>query len=362
MAQPLLAHLVGVPLERANALPLFANADRLARKPRCSETKDHSIIRSAARAITHPYIQPNSPVSYARLIFDLDWHQTRHRFHKLPLRYLANTHAWENELGVPAPNWAALSPDKNSAHICYELKTPVGRHERARIKPQQYLAAIESALAIKLGADEGYTGQLCKNPLHVQWDLYRGPETSRDMHELAEYVELKTTQRLGYNRTVRGEVGRNIFLFDSVRYWAYDNINAYRVDGVEAWEQSVSVQAERINATSYEHMPFLAGRGLLPASECRAIGRSVARWTWANYGKPKLTQAFSELQSWRGARGAQASAASKRFDREKQILQTISQLTAQGQIASMGRVAATIGCSKSTLSMHYAEFFKGTVR
>lgn len=362
MAQPLLAHLAGTSLSRAHFLPLFANPERLARKPRCSETKDHSIIRTAARAITHPYIQPNSPVAYARLVFDLDWHQERHRFHKLPLRYLASTHAWENELGVPAPTWAALSPDKNSAHLCYELETPVARHEHARIKPQQYLAAIESALAVKLGADAGYTGQLCKNPLHPQWDLYQGPDTSRDLHELAEYVELTTTQRHAYNRIPRGEVGRNIFLFDSLRFWAYDNIQTHRVGDLEAWEQSVIAAAQLNNAVSYDHLPFLTGRGLLPLSECRAIGKSVARWTWLNFGKTKFSQAFSELQSWRGTLGAKASAASKRHDREEQILQVIAQLTAQGQIVSMGKVAKSIGCSKSTLSMHYAAFFQGSMQ
>ena len=182
------------------------------------------------------------------------------------------------------------------------------------------------------------------------------------MHELAEYVELTATQRRAYNRTPRGEVGRNIFLFDSLRFWAYDNIQTNRVCGMEAWEQSVIAAAQRINAASYDHMPFLAGRGLLPLSECKAIGKSVARWTWLNFGKTKFSQTFSELQSWRGARGAKASAASKRQDREKQILEAIAQLTAQGQIVSMGKVAQVIGCSKSTLSMHYAAFFPDSMQ
>lgn len=362
MATALFANLSESELTRAQSILLFADEGRLARKPRCSDSKDHSVVRTAAHALTHPYIQPNSPMAYARIVFDLDWHQRQHRHHDLPLRYLADRHAWENDLGVPEPNWVALSKDKNSGHIGYELETPVGRHEHARIKPQQYLAAVESALALKLGADEGFTGQLCKNPLHSNWDFYKGPDRSRDLTELAEYVELTSKKIQTYNREPRGEIGRNVFLFDEVRFWSYDNIHVYRAADYEAWEQAVIATVERINAGSYDHLPLLAGRGLLPFSECKAIGKSVARWVWANHGKLTLTTAFSELQAWRGARGAAASAKMKRERREQQIIAAIGQLTGQRKIPTMGKVAELIGCSKPTLSQHYKHLFQGTLQ
>lgn len=358
----LFQHLDGPELARAQSILLFANEDRLARKPRCSETKGFSKIRTAPHALTHPYIQPNSPVAYSRIVFDLDWHKDSHRLHDLPLRYLADTHAWEQELGLPAPSWAAISPGKNSAHIGYELETPVGRHEHARIKPQQFLAAIETAMAEKLGSDPGYNGQLCKNPINAQWELYRGPGRARDLHELTEYVELTSKKAQTYNRTPRGEIGRNVFLFDSVRFWAYDNIHAYRVGGYETWENSVIATAELVNCASYDHLPFLADRGLLPFAECKGIAKSVARWAWANHGKQALTAAFSELQAWRGARGAAASAKVKRERREQQIIAAIGQLTGQQKIPTMGKVAELIGCSKPTLSQHYKHFFQGTLQ
>lgn len=362
MATDLLAHLDAQETARANSILLFAAEGRLARKPRCSDSKEHSVVRTAAHALTHAYIQPNSPVAYSRLVFDLDWHHDRHRFHDLPLRYLADTHAWQNDIGLPAPSWAALSPDKNSAHIGYELETPVGRHEHARIKPQQYLAAIENAMVLKLGADPGFTGQLCKNPLNAQWMLYRGPQQSHDLHGLAEYVELTTRKIQAYNRTPRGDIGRNVFLFDAVRFWAYENIQSCRGAGCQAWEQSVIATAEQINAASYDHLPPLEGRGLLAFAECRAVGRSVARWVWANHGKAALSAAFSELQSWRGVRGAAAAAKVKRARREAQIVEAIGQLTALRQLPTMGRVAQLLGCSKATLSMHYKALFQGTLQ
>lgn len=362
MATQLFEHLNTQELARANSISCFADGHRLARKPRCSDSKDHSVIRTAAHALTHPYIQPNSPMAYSRIVFDLDWHQDRHKFHNLPLRYLADTHAWANDIGLPAPSWAAISRDKNSAHLCYELETPVARHEHARIKPQQYLAAIESAMALKLGADAGFTGQLCKNPINSQWLLYKGPNQARDLHELAEYVELTTKKVQAYNRTPRGEVGRNVYLFDEVRFWAYDNIQSCREAGVEVWERAVIATAERINDARYDHLPKIAAHGLLPFSECKGIGKSVARWVWANHGQRTLSDAFSELQSWRGALGAAAAAKVKRERREEQIVEAIGQLTAQGKIPSMGKVAELIGCSKPTLSLHYKHFFQGPMQ
>jgi hypothetical protein len=362
MPTSLFQHLDELELTRAKSILLFADEDRLAHKPRCSETKDHSRIRTAPHALTHAYIQPNSPVAYSRLVFDLDWHLNHHRFHDLPLRYLADSHAWEYELGLPAPSWAAISPGKNGGHVGYELETPVGRHDHARIKPQQFLAAVENAMALKLGADLGFSGQLCKNPINAQWLLYKGPEKGRDLHELTEYIELTAKKAQTYNRAPRGEVGRNVFLFDEARFWAYDNINACRAAGYEAWQQSVVASAERINSASYDHLPFLAGRGLLPFAECKSIAKSVARWTWANHGKRILTAAFSELQAWRGTLGAAAAAKVKRERREQQIIAAIGQLTAAGKIPTMCKVADLIGCSKATLSQHYGHFFHGPLQ
>ncbi len=238
----------------------------------------------------------------------------------------------------------------------------MGRHDHARIKPQRYLAAVEGGLALKLGADEGFSGQLCKNPLHVTWDFFKGSDRARDLHELAEYVELKPTRLQDFNRKPRGEIGRNVYLFDEVRFWAYDNIDAFRAAATERWVDAVVATAERINAASYDHFPTLKGRGLLPFSECKAIGKSVARWVWSNHGKRALSTAFSELQAFRGVRGAAAAAKVKRERREEQILAGIGQLIARSQIPTMGKVAELIGCSKGTLSMYYRHLFQGTLQ
>lgn len=356
----LLEKLQPAGLVRAQNLPLFADAQRLARKPRCSNTKDYSVIRSAPHALTHAYIQPNSPVAYSRLVFDLDWHDETHPHHSFPIRYLAECNAWEKDLSVLAPDWIALSQEKNSAHVGYEIPTPVGCHEHARVKPQQYLAAIESALGKMLGADSGYAGVLCKNPINSTWDLYRGHGVGRDLGELADWLDLTPAKVKKFNREPRGEVGRNVYLFDQVRFWSYDNINQYRGGSYDVWREAVLMQSQIVNTASYDHLPVLSGRGLLPFSECKAVARSVAKWTWANHGTRTLTEAFTELQSWRGKRGAVAAAAVKRQQREAQIIEAIGQLTAKGLQPSLRNVAELAGCSNSTLAKHYKLLFPST--
>lgn len=214
----------------------------------------------------------------------------------------------------------------------------------------------------KLGADAGYSGALCKNPLNEAWDFYGGYKHGRELGELAEWVTLPERRFERLNRTPCGEVGRNVFLFDKVRFWAYDHRKNFRASTYEIWEQAVIASAIAINAYNYDHLPFLAGRGLLPLADCTHVGKSVARWTWLHHGTRTLTAAFSKLQSQRGAKGAAASAAMKRERREEQIIAAIAQLTASGELATRGKVAKLIGCSKSTLSENYKRFFQGTLQ
>lgn len=345
-------------LDRAQTLDLFANAERLAHKPRCSNEKGHSVVRTVPHALAHSYIQPSTPLCYPRLVFDLDWHQPGHPNRDLPVRYLAVENRWMKELGVPEPSWVSLSEDKNSAHIGYELATPVGRHENARPKPQQFLAAIEAGLALALGADPGFSGSLCKNPVNEAWRMYPGgPAAGYELHDLAGYVDITWQKARKYNREPRGEVGRNVYLFDEVRFWAYDNIQRFRQDGFEQWHAEVLSQASRFSASGFAHIPSL-NQEFLPASEIQSVARSVARWTWDNHGQSSLTAAFSELQAWRGARAAKV----KRERTEDAIRNAQAQLLAEGSIPTLRAVAKRIGKDPGGLSKHYKHLFAQTAQ
>jgi hypothetical protein len=152
-----------------------------------------------------------------------------------------------------------------------------------------------------------------------------------------------------------------VYLFDTVRFWAYDHFNEYKEDSLERWAHSVLSTAIHLNSASFDHVPFLAGRGLLPPAEVTHIAKSVARWTWKNRARRRLSASFSKRQSERGSKGAAATAALKRERREKDIADAVGKLTAQDILPTMGRVAKLLGCAKSTLSAHYGHLFYTTL-
>lgn len=339
--------------------------DRLARKPYCSYTKDKSYIRPLAEALKRPYIQPNSPTFFYRIVIDLDYHKdSSHDVFgaALPIRdirFIDDERAWTKELGVPAPSWVALSRDKNSAHIGFELATPVARYEHARQHPIRYLQAVERGLTENLQGDQAYAGFLCKNPLSTDWELRQGRAEPFELAEFGNFFELPKKKK--GDRTPRGEVGRAVFLFDEVRFWAYDHIARYRSGSYDDWAKVVLRTAEAINGQQYGHLPLPPNwdKSYLGFSEVKSAAGSVARWTWANHGNGKVGAAFSELQAYRGTLGAAASAKVKRARREEKIIAAIHEITASGRLATMKNVAPIVGCSQSALSQSYRHLFYG---
>ncbi|MGL5666833.1 MAG: replication initiation protein [Shewanella sp.] len=56
----------------------------------------------------------------------------------------------------------------------------------------RYAAAIEAALREKLGADRGYTGLICKKPLHPSWRVTTFQHYLYDLNWLADYLDLSS--------------------------------------------------------------------------------------------------------------------------------------------------------------------------
>lgn len=338
-------------LRRAESLPAFADATRLARKPRCSDTKAYSVVRTAAHALAKPYIQPNTDEQLFRLTFDLDWHLSKH-LAKMPLRWLMDEHRWFDELGVPAPSWVAFTQDQNSAHVGYELATPVAKHSHARYKPLRFANCVEHALGLKLNADPAYNGQLCKNPLNERWAFGAYCEEPYELTELSDYCFgftedewLKSWKDQQVYST--GEAGRNCYLFDASRKWAYAEVQGYRDGGAtfETWHTAVFERVQALNEHGYAHIRApRAKEGILALSECRGLAKSIATWTWKHYGTEHFKQWFSAVQAKRGRRGGMASGA-VRYQATVE-----SRLKAQ-ELAAQGMTVREIGAQ---LGVHYA--------
>ena len=71
------------------------------------------------------------------------------------------------------------------------LATPVCTTHRARQNVIEYLAKIEQAYSLALGADRGYTGLITKNPCHSTWENHIFDVQPHELGYLADFVDLK---------------------------------------------------------------------------------------------------------------------------------------------------------------------------
>lgn len=226
----------------------------LPKKPYCSNDLGFGmVVRPKNKSVTFKYLQINDLFVKA-LIFDID----------RPFGALA----WE-EAGLPIPAWATVNPKNGYAHLVYPLKTPVCRTDAGRLKPLEYLAAIEAGYRNRLEADPGYSGLLTKNPLHPDWgSVDFDGSAAYDLAYLADWIDLPKKSE---KRILPEGLGRNCILFDVVRKWAYQAIkNYWSPEGSGTWHKAVLDYCRNCNVFSVP----------LPDSEIRATAKSIANWTW----------------------------------------------------------------------------------
>lgn len=295
------------------------------RRPYCAEVKNFARIRPKVTALNERYLQLNPPAHQAWLILDID--------------EKGAAMVWD-DAGLPPPTYVAINPENSHAHIGYALSSPVCTTDAARMAPMRYLAAIEHAYMVKVGADFAFTSPIAKNPLHPSWRLWEPANApSYELSYLAEFADLSTRPPL-----VPEGVGRNCELFDKLRIWAYRAVRGYwRPGGQRIWDETVRRQAEALN----NYLQPLSN------SEVAGIARSVARYVWRRFSPA----GFRDLQAERGRRGAKAAATLKRSRREQEIQETISRLSVEGWVPSMRIVAKALGCSVSTLSESYGHLW-----
>ncbi len=141
-------------------------------------------------------VQPNGPTHRYWMVFDLD-------------RTDAGMH-WDN-VGAPAPNLIARNPANGHAHLLYLLQTPVRTAMDGKTAPLRYAAAIEAGLRNRLGADRGYSGLICKNPINSHWIVTQWQADPYTLDDLADYIDLtpekakqKPVEDYGLGRNCKG--------------------------------------------------------------------------------------------------------------------------------------------------------------
>ena len=244
-------------------------------KPYCTDTLGLGLqIAPAVKAIKRRYIQPNSPWDLRWMVYDID-------------RSTA-VYDWK-DVCAPAPNIMVLNPENNHAHYLYGLEVPVYKQPDAHQAPLRYAAAVDVALSLKLEADPGYSGLICKNPLHKYWQVLIFQNASYDLDWLAGWLDLEPYRDKRKHLPPIG-LGRNCTLFEVTRRWAYGQIRRMEWDGL-GFTEAVTGYASKYNE---ERFPVP-----LPQSEVKAAGRSIAKWTYRNMS----SQGF---RAWGDARRAKS--------------------------------------------------------
>lgn len=316
---------------------------KFARRPYCTNDPGTGlVIRPLKTALDYSHIAPNPPGATAFLLFDCD-HTSIPKF-----RY---PEFWAS-LDLPEPTWITVNPRNGHAHVCYALKAPVCTTENGHSAPKRYLQAIQKSITKLLRADPDYNRMVTKNPFADSWPTVF---TGRlfDLWELGEFVELDplpvTTKTA--NLTARLDeslmyVGRNKFVFDCLRLWAYSAVRQHRQGDYQAWFQSCEAHAVEINA-EMSHV-----RGQLKHSELKHIVKSVAKYCWTQ--DETARSKFSATQAKRGAANKPEVQATKgrisglaRREKSAPQRELASKLHQQGK--STAEIAAATGMTTRTI-------------
>lgn len=280
--------------------------DTAPRRAFCTDRpRDGQCMRTRAAALHHKHIQPNSAGLVRWLTFDIDRPDAAFR--------------WQDTNAAP-PTLAMVNPANGHAHFAYALAAPVPRTMLSRIKPLQYLAAIQEGTRRKLNADPGYSGGLIKTPGHPAWNTLSFGGTY-GLTELAEWCALpcpSEMRRIAANDEYAG-LGRNCTLFEQLRKQSYQDVRRFwQPGGFERFRDHCLLVAEAMNGEF--SIP-------LPQSELRSIARSTSKWIWQRFSPAE----FRVIQSKRGSR----KGAAKRAELLPEVLRLIGEGRSQSEIASI---------------------------
>jgi len=225
----------------------------------CTQVLGVTLYRTKTVAELMRYINPNHPNSVQHLIFDIDRD--------------VGILAWYDN-NCPIPNWACVNPENGHAHLGYSLASPIHFNADSSRRAQRYGAVIEKALNLKLKGDPNYSGNLTKNPLSPYWPTVVFTDVAYELHTLADHLELDAKDLDLRKKTEPLGLGRNCFLFDSTRFFAYrmrrkDNWLDYSI-----FEWTVETYALGVNREAFAEP--------LGDREVHSIAKSIANWTWNN--------------------------------------------------------------------------------
>ncbi|WP_229568917.1 replication initiation protein [Rhodococcus sp. RDE2] len=214
-------------------------------------------------ALLRRFIQMNPREYVSQIVVDIDHPDAELRAFTL------------HEVGL-VPNLFAYSTRPGHGQAVFLLEAPVPLSDASHRKPINLLARCQQGLTVALGGDRHYAGPLGRNPLHplanTRWCSPR-PYGLRDLARGLGELLPRRPQSTRVEDCIESALGRNCWMFDTTRRWAYRAWTRYpnRSD----WDEAVYAYTWSRNPELHRH-PL----GPLPDSELRSIAKSVSAFVW----------------------------------------------------------------------------------
>jgi hypothetical protein len=201
---------------------------------------------------------------------------------------------------LPIPNIVIENKINGRAHSITLLNSPIPKTDNSHKHPIAYCESVEHALTFEYDADPFFNGDLVKSPFSKAYRIHQLRDKPYDLGELADKLDLKryTAKELKAiiakerSKVEGGSLGRNCYLFDVVRVWAYRAVREYRGTSLELWRSAVMQETMVQNAMLNQRLDF---------NEVKGIAKSIARYCWSKDGKAEAR--FKATQAHRGSLG-----------------------------------------------------------
>lgn len=242
----------------------------LAPKLYCADNLQFGLkIRQKKLALLCRYIQAND--NYIKfLVIDCDHY---------------NSLIWD-EGRLAAPNFVIKNPENGHFHLVWALASPIYKDYVNKAKNLAYFAKIQQAYTEVCKGDKQYINLIVKNPYHNHWKTYQPNfDYAYTLDELADYVELPKT----ITKKQAIAEGRNCWLFDTVRKWAYKEVLFYK--------QNHATESDFYNVVlnKLDKLNIFDNAPALLFNEIKTIAKSISKWTWQHFSAEK----FSDIQTKR---------------------------------------------------------------
>lgn len=248
-----------------------------AKKIYCSNNLQFGLkLLPVDKALECSHIQLNNSNVISFLVIDID--------HNNPFIF--------DEVGLPAPNFLVIKKKTGTSHLIYALKTPIPKDYNTSKKALEYFALIQQEYTKILEGDPMYANMIAKNPMHEEWQVWNiNHFYPYELGELADHINLPPKKQIKKREAIAE--GRNCYLFDTVRKWAYKEVLFYKSNGA-TYENFYNVVFNRL-----DKLNIFPASAPLEFKEIKNIAKSISKWVWKNFTQEKYDEIFSKVQKAR---------------------------------------------------------------